>query len=184
MPSPIAHCSLFIAIWPTARSRLAAGASKPRRRLLAGAILFGLMAPDVDAVYGLLTGGGIGRFHNGFTNSLFCAPVFGVLFALLCGAVLRCGWRYPFVLGASAYVSHIVLDMLNSRGRGVQLLWPLTDERFASPVPLFVGVIHSVNAPWSVHAITVVNELLFAAGVCVVCSWWRSRQRATRQLER
>lgn len=140
-----------------------------------GAVLFALMAPDLDAAAGFVTGQGVGRFHNGLTHSLLCAPVFGCVFALIGRPIARCKGRLLFRLGSVAYLSHIVLDLFNARGRGVQLFWPLSETRFASPVPLFYGVIHSVDAPWSVHLVTIVNELLFAAAVWIACVWRRRR---------
>lgn len=167
MSSPIAHCSLLLAFWPAARRSLAAGTTR-RRWLIGAAILFALMAPDLDAVMGPLVGTSIASYHNGPTHSLMVAMAFGMLFGLVCKTFWPADLRALVLLGAAAYTSHILLDWL-SWGPGVLLLWPfLPDTRFASPVPLFLGVRHSVNAPWTTHLLTVANDSAFAIVVWIV----------------
>ncbi len=89
MPSPIAHCSLVVVYWPGIKRHSDPAGSAGPRWLLCAAVLVALLAPDCDAVVGLITGEGVGRYHNGPTHSLFCAPAFGLIFAAVSCMLLR-----------------------------------------------------------------------------------------------
>jgi len=128
--------------------------------LLFGLLLFALMAPDADVVLGPLRGLPITAYHNGFSHSLACALLFAPMFGWLTHRVCGMNWRWGMALGLGCYLSHLGLDAL-SQGRGIQLYWPFSDARVAGP-PLFFGVRHSVNAPWTTHVWTVVSDSLFA----------------------
>lgn len=177
MPSPIAHCSLIVIYRSAIEQRISPETPAWRIRLLYLAVLAALVAPDCDIAVGLVMGVGIGRYHNGVTHSFLFAPAFGLIFAIVCRPLMSRGFACLFVIGATAYASHIVLDFLSWHRTGVQLFWPLTGERFASPVSLFLGVRHSVNAPWWVHARMVATEVLFGVGLWLACYCWRARSR-------
>lgn len=100
-----------------------AGQRHPPRRMLAwsvGAMLGAL--PDVDIVLGILLGRG-GDYHGTFTHSLTLAVAAGAV------AWMLAGWRWGVLAGAT-YLSHLLVDLLDDRGRtNVLLLWPFTDEQ-------------------------------------------------------
>lgn len=145
------------------------------------AVLVGLMGPDADVFLGLLTGRGMGYYHNGASHSLFFGIIFGVLFAWVCRRISNHGAKYLFLIGWATYTSHVLLDAL-TWGSGVQMFWPISDSRIGSPIPLFLGVRHSVNAPFHVHLLTVANDLTFALMVWVVCRFlWRRNQEQEPQ---
>jgi len=126
------------------------------------------MAPDLDAVIGPLTGQSIASYHNGPSHSLVFAAAFGVVFGLVCRLFWKADTGFLMALGALAYGSHILIDWL-TWGPGVLVFWPfLPEARFTSPISLFRGVRHSVNAPWSQHAWTVANDVAFGLIVWMV----------------
>lgn len=83
-------------------------------------ILAGTLAvsPDLDFAAGMLAGD-IGGYHGTFTHSALAVMVVSLI-----GAVWGRGWA---VLAAASYGSHLVVDLLDDRGRtNVLLGWPLT----------------------------------------------------------
>ena len=178
MSSPIAHCSLILAAWPPVRRRLPAGTPVSRKRLAVAAVLVALMAPDADLLMFPWAGPDLRTFHNYFSHSLLLAPIFGIAFGFLCRLLTGGRWTFYAIVGCLCYVSHILVDAV-TWGRGVQMFWPLTDQRFSAPFCLFYGVRHSVGAPWTSYLITVANDLGF--GVVV---WLLTRRlRRVRESE-
>ena len=166
----------------------AADRDRTKVAMLAGAAA--ALLPDVDVLIGsdtdpLLTL----EFHRQFTHSVFVAP-FG---AALVAAVLFLAFRrkLPFVpllvAAAAGYVSHIVLDACTSFG--TQLLWPLTDTRYAASV---VAVIDPIVT--TILLLGVIQALrrrsARAAGIAVALTvgylgfGWVQRERAEGVIER
>jgi membrane-bound metal-dependent hydrolase YbcI (DUF457 family) len=78
--------------------------------------------PDADIMLGLALGQG-GADHGTFTHSIVAVVVVG----LVAWAVAGRRWG---VLAAAAYASHLVVDLLDDRGRtNVLLGWPFTETR-------------------------------------------------------
>jgi inner membrane protein len=106
------------------------------QRTSAGTLLFFAalaVLPDVDILgvaCGLPDVGPLG--HRGLSHSLVTALVLGVL----CGTLARrFGWPAvrTAVAATLAVASHGILDACCEGGRGIPLLWPLSDARFLSP---------------------------------------------------
>jgi len=135
-----------------------------------------LIAPDVDVAVGVFSGKGIGYYHNGATHSIAFSLLVGLVFAGLGRWVCGTEFRKMFWIGAIACLSHVLLDGMTF-GRGVQLFWPLTEMRIQTPIPLFLGVRHSVGAAWTTHLLTIVNDVVFAAFVWGICRIARQRRR-------
>jgi len=117
--------------------RLHGGADATRdQRTSAGTLLFFAtlaVLPDVD-ILGVACGvPDLGPFgHRGFSHSLVTALALG----LVCGAFAhRFGWPAvrTAVAATLAVASHGILDACCAGGRGIPLLWPLSDARFLSP---------------------------------------------------
>ncbi len=169
MPSPIAHCSLILSFWKALKeaARQDRGdafqrGGKMRTMGLITAGIAALMGPDLDLLIGIATGEGFAAYHNTFTHSLFMVPLFAVVYAGVFHVLFRGGFAQFLRIGAAGFACHVMLDSVTF-GRGVQLFWPMLDERFSSPVHVFRGVRHSVNAPLFEHFKTVSSELLFVA---------------------
>jgi len=181
MPSPIAHTSLLFLGLPAAR-----GASLPLTRKLALAAMLAavLVAPDLDFVLSLLDLTDAKAAHGTWTHSLVMAIPAGLLFALCARFVFPVGVRPTlprlWTVGAAAYASHIVMDWTNwgfGNARGIQLLWPLSTDRYISPVHLFVGLRWSEPAAYGSHLLTLGSELLFAGLVFLF-----ARRRGSRAM--
>lgn len=106
-----------------------------RRCSWATLIAFAVLAtlPDADLLMlalGLPDHGAVG--HRGASHSLVVAVVAGLVGVLV---ARRIGWP-PLrtgVAAALAVASHGLLDTLGNGGRGIPLLWPLSNARFVAP---------------------------------------------------
>jgi inner membrane protein len=106
------------------------------QRTSAGTLLFfAALAefPDVDVV-GVVCGvRDLGAFgHRGASHSFVTAVAIGLLSGL---AARRFGWPAvrTAVAATLAVASHGILDACGEGGRGIPLLWPLSDARFMLP---------------------------------------------------
>lgn len=129
MPTFLTHPAVPVALG------LALGeATVSRRLVVAGAVASVL--PDVD-VLGLYAGVPYAsQFgHRGATHSLAAAAAVALLGAAL-HRPLRTSARTAFLFLLVAAASHGLLDALTTGGKGVALLWPLSDARFFAPVRL------------------------------------------------
>jgi inner membrane protein len=154
MPSPIIHLTAGYVAYRAARGVAGAPARQPV--LLLAAMTLSLL-PDFDSALGILVGD-FGRYHNSQSHSVFVgAAVAGCvgIILMLTGARRPALW---FWLTLACYTMHIVLDYF-TWGRGVMAWWPLTAERFSSPIRLFYGL-HWSHGPrsWR-HVMTIVTEL-------------------------
>ncbi len=114
---------------------LAQSASRQRELRVAGVLgLLAAMSPDLDVLIRsssdpllFLT------FHRQFTHSLLFIPLGSFICALalhpLIGKRVGFSFRRSWLYCALGYASHALLDACTSYG--TQLLWPLTDTRFA-----------------------------------------------------
>ena len=169
MPSPIAHGSIVMLAQP-ALGAAWRDSTKAQRVLISLMALFICGMPDLDIFIGLARTGDAFAEHGYQTHSVLISPVVGVGFAVLAAAIAptfrekRSLFR-AFLIGTALYALHVVMDYLTHDSRGVGVLWPLVPQRFASPVPLFVGVEHGEWWLWKQHVLTASTELVFAAGV-------------------
>jgi hypothetical protein len=177
MPSPIAHLSVGYLLYRFFMKRLSF-----RRNnlawffpvLLLGGFMFLSMAPDLDSVVGLLTNQ-MGRFHNNWTHSIVICIAISVIGAVVMNLIVR---NFTLCLAATFSCSslHIIMDFF-SYGRGVMLLWPLTDHRFKPPFYIFMGLHWSEGVWCPLHLLTLVNELLFVA-ILIACIKIASRMKS------
>lgn len=117
-----------VAVGLAAGALVAGGPGGSRRSLAlacAGFVALSLL-PDLDVIafrFGVPYEAPLG--HRGASHALSVAVAIGGLVAL---------WRPKVGLVAGLVVaSHGLLDALTDGGRGVALLWPLSDERFFAP---------------------------------------------------
>jgi inner membrane protein len=151
MPSIFTHVAVPLAL------RLGLGGKVVPARLAAcGAV--GSMLPDLD-VLGLRLGvpyvSDYG--HRGFTHSLFFAAVLALVGACFYRR-LRARFFAALLFLFAAVASHGLLDTLTNGGRGVELLWPWTSERYFAPVrPIEVSPL-GVRGFFSPRAIEVLKS--------------------------
>jgi inner membrane protein len=112
--------------------------------------VFMATAPDLDFLPGLLVGKPA-LYHQGITHSLGAATLVSLGAAGVWALRSR---SFPAVFSCCfiAYLSHLILDFLGPDKRppyGIPLLWPISEEYFISPVPIFLGVRHAATATTS-----------------------------------
>ena len=166
----------------------AADRGRTRASMLAGAAaalvpdLDVFIASDADPLLSL-------EFHRQFTHSIFFAPVAAAAVAAVLFLLFK--KRIPFlalfIAAVAGHVSHIVLDACTSFG--TQLLWPLTDRRYAASVVAVVDPI--VTAILLVGVIQAFRRRSArAAGIAVALAigylgfGWLQRERAESVIER
>ena len=139
MSSPLAHSLTGTALL------LAFAPEKPGRpRLLltlaAGAVLANM--PDVDFLAAVLTSAPRAAVHRTATHSLAAAIAAGLAAGGTLGELLGVSrWRGR-ALATTAWLSHLVLDLLSADSRppaGLTLFWPLSSA-FVPPWPLLPEV--------------------------------------------
>lgn len=139
MATPIGHSLAGYVIY-----HFSCGLPQTRGRL--GLVLLCIVmanAPDLDFIPGLLMDRPA-LYHQGITHSLG----FALVVSLGTAAVYRTRTKsFPamFVLCFVSYLSHLVLDLFGPDGRlpyGIPLFWPISGERFISPVQVFLGFHH------------------------------------------
>ncbi|MFP4145137.1 MAG: metal-dependent hydrolase [Phycisphaeraceae bacterium] len=173
MPSPIAHSALVLLARPAAGRDRLDRLPRSRRWGLYALVFAALLAPDVDFLLGAIWPAEL-LDHGAAMHSLAVAGLFGGGFALAGRLVAgpRLSWPLLWTLGAAAYASHLIMDAL-TWGGGVMLLWPLSAERVASPVPLFYGARHSQPWAWRAHLTTLMTESLVWMVMLVGLWGWR-----------
>ena len=146
-------------------------------------LAFALLAvlPDADVVMvamGTMDAGAAG--HRGASHSLALAIAVGLLCALV---TRRLGWPVwrTAVLATIAVGSHALLDFLGHGGKGLQLFWPLSDERFHSPLRIFPDAPRGLALVTSAGLFTVVVELVVFLPVIIYALWPHLRRRAGSQ---
>ena len=141
-------------------------------KLLMITLIFAML-PDIDSVFGILSGN-FARYHNNATHSL----IVGLLVALVASGIASMfstiSFRLIFLVTFLSYAGHVLLDFFTI-SRGVMALWPLSWERFASPLPLFYGL-HWSDGLFSVrHLWTFLTELATAALLILAIQYITSR---------
>ncbi|HEX7240240.1 MAG TPA: metal-dependent hydrolase [Longimicrobiaceae bacterium] len=118
MAFPPAHLLVGMGVAEVVRS-----AAPPLSRRRAWLLAAGLaMSPDLDFVLGIALRRGA-AYHGTFTHSVVAVLAVAAVVAAVAGA----RWA---VLAGAGYGSHLVVDLLDDRGRtNVLLAWPFSDER-------------------------------------------------------
>jgi inner membrane protein len=189
---PVAHAAAGYFL-----HRVGGGADRPGAGLgRAVALMIVANLPDADFLVGFVLGRP-GLLHRGASHTVLAAVLFGVA----AGAFVRWRWRERFgpaaLLFGAAYLSHVLIDVLTFDNRppdGVQLLWPLSSEYFASPVTLFMsvdvdgktraGFVASVFAWPTVVAMARELAIVVAAFGCWQLVAWSKRRLAVQDAGR
>lgn len=126
MPTVFTHPAVPLALAAAGGRRAVSG------RLLAAGVLCSI-APDLDVLaHGFGVGWGSFFSHRGFTHTLGFALLLAAFAAALyrpLGASPRAAFAFVFV----CTWSHPLLDAFTDGGRGIPLLWPLSQERVFFP---------------------------------------------------
>jgi hypothetical protein len=175
MPSPIAHLGAGYAIYRLYKQKLPADRKSIWKIPLQLILVAGLsMLPDLDVIPALLFRD-MRAYHNNFSHSLF----FGIPVAFAIAGIFQRAYRSNFWLWFGicllSYDLHVVMDALTAE-RGVMLFWPLTQERFASPIKLFYGLQWGLGWFSLWHLWTLFTESLFVAVVLIAVHYFQKRR--------
>jgi len=137
MPTPVGHFTAGAGIVALAARRVPASRALP----VAAAVLFAANLPDLD--YLAVVGGraALERFHQGPLHSL--GFVAAAALALALPLRRRLSLAPAWLLLAAAGLTHLLLDLAVVDYKppvGIPLFWPLSSERFHSPVEVFPGI--------------------------------------------
>ena len=147
--------------------------------------------PDIDIVLGFFGNETVLRWHRSFTHSAVLLPVWALVVAAAFWAVSdRTSFRVLYAAAAAGIASHLVLDWFTNYG--TELLWPLTDARFALSwvfiVDVYVWAILAVGlvaciatqrAPVARSALTVLGAFFVFCGTSRAVALHRVRPGAS-----
>lgn len=175
MPSPIAHLGAGYAIYRFYKYRLPEDRRYIWKIPLQIALVAGLsMLPDLDVIPAILFRD-MRTYHNNSTHSLLVGLPVAFLLAGIFRHVYRSKFWLWFAICLVSYDLHVLMDALAAE-RGVMLFWPLTAERFVSPVKLFYGLQWGLGWFSLWHLWTIFTESLFVAVVLVLVKFFEKRR--------
>lgn len=175
MPSPIAHLTVGYAIYRYYEQRL----PEDKRSVWKIPLQFFLIAclsllPDLDIAPAIIFRDMV-AYHNNFSHSLIVALPVSLVIAGIFYALYRADFWLWFVICLVSYGLHVVMDSL-TMGRGVMMFWPLTQDRFASPVKLFYGLKWGFGWFSLWHLWTVLSEALFSLGIILAVNYLNKKR--------
>jgi membrane-bound metal-dependent hydrolase YbcI (DUF457 family) len=178
MSSPIAHLGAGYAIYRYYKDRLPRDRRHVWKFPLQLMLVIGLsMLPDADVIPAVLLRD-MRAYHNNFSHSLIFAIPIAFLTAGIFQGIYRSSFWLWFLICLISYDLHVLMDALTAE-RGVMMFWPLTQNRFASPVKLFFGVQWGLGWFSIWHVWTIVSEFCFAAIVIGAVNYFERRKTRT-----
>ncbi len=175
MPSPIAHLGVGYAIYRHYKNRLPEDQRSFWKLPFQLVVIAGLsLLPDLDVIPAIMFRD-MHKYHNNFSHSLFFAIPVALLVAGIFRRVYRSNFWLWFVICLLSYDLHIIMDAFTAE-RGVMLFWPLSENRYASPVKLFYGLQWGLGwfSPW--HLWTIFTESIFVGIVLIVMNYFDRRR--------
>jgi membrane-bound metal-dependent hydrolase YbcI (DUF457 family) len=136
MPTPMGHAIGGLAVYLASRDR-PLREDLPLALACAGTSLL----PDLDFAIGPFAGQ---SYHHYFTHSLGFTALFFLAAYLVCRFLGRARPFRDAAILSTAYLSHILLDMLGRDTTppfGVQLLWPFSEAFYLPPFSIFDEVL-------------------------------------------
>lgn len=177
MPSPIAHAVTGYClgnIWSECIFRVPLTLRK--RRMLSGIAIFSAVAADLDFLPQLVSDISL---HRGISHSLGV----GLLSSVILAIFLARGHRKLFfsvtALGFTAYLFHLLMDLVTTGGRGIPILWPLSSKVIQLPFTFFPQVHHSEGLFYAGHIPVLIFETVYAALLLGIVSNFISQVRKT-----
>ncbi len=176
MPTILSHPAVPLAL----AVGLGSGVIPPR---LAVAGVIASMVPDLDVYSGYAYRSGAALAHRGITHSVGFALVCG-LTALAVSKGLRARPLIAFIFVAAATASHGLLDAFTNGGAGIELFWPLTDERYFMPWrPIAVSPIGVRNfiSSYTIYVLYSEVKWLWLPAIALAAGMVGLRRAATRR---
>jgi len=178
MPSPIAHLGAGYAIYRYSKSRLPQDPRRFWRVPLQMVMVAGLsMLPDLDVIPAIIFRD-MKAYHNNFSHSFLLAIPVAFLTAGILHRVYKSNFWLWFLICLISYDLHVIMDALTSE-RGVMMFWPLSQNRFVSPIRIFYGLQWGFGWFSLRHLWTVCTESLFVAGLIAAANYFDKRRDTT-----
>jgi hypothetical protein len=175
MPSPIAHLGAGYAIYRYYKEKLPQDRTRFWKFPLQLVLIAGLsMLPDLDIIPALLFRD-MRAYHNNASHSLLVGIPVAFIIAGMFQRVYRTRFWLWFGICLLSYDLHVIMDALTAE-RGVMLFWPLTGERFASPIKLFYGLQWGLGLFSIWHVWTIFTESIFVAIVLAAVHYFQKRR--------
>ena len=178
MPSPIAHLGAGYAIYRFYKHRLPQDQRRFWKFPLQLVMIVGLsMVPDLDVIPAIIFRD-MKAYHNNFSHSLLFAVPVAFLIAGISHRINQSNFWLWFVISLVSYDLHVIMDALTAE-RGVMMFWPLSQNRFVSPIRIFYGLQWGLGWFSIWHWWTVLTESIFVLVLILVVKYFDKRKDAT-----
>jgi membrane-bound metal-dependent hydrolase YbcI (DUF457 family) len=175
MPSPIAHLGVGYAIYRHCKHLLPVDQSRSWKFPLQMITITGLsMLPDLDVIPAIAFRD-MKAYHNNFSHSLLFAVPVAFLIGGAFHRIYRSSFSLWFLMCLAEYDLHIIMDMMTAE-RGVMMFWPLTQNRFSSPIKIFYGLQWGLGWCSIWHLWTILTESIFVLFLMVVVNYLNKRK--------
>ncbi len=178
MPTPVGHALAGALVLNTTKQKF--------DRLTIGLVLLFALLPDIDFLFGFVTGDA-NRYHHLFTHSFVFVIVVGLLGGLFYSKLRQKKGLLYYAIFITAGISHVILDILALDLRapfGCPLFWPISNQFFISPVVIFSDVSRVSDSRLffqsllNVHNLkTVLLEVVILAPIWGALVWWKRKRR-------
>lgn len=175
MPSPIAHLGAGYAIYQYYKHRLPNAHRRFWKFPLQLMVVIGLsMLPDLDVIPAVIFND-MQAYHNNISHSLFFAIPVAFVIAGIFHRIYRSNFWLWFLICLVSYDLHVIMDAMTAE-RGVMMFWPVTQNRFASPLKIFYGLQWGLGwfSVW--HLWTVFTESLFVLVMVLTVDYFEKRR--------
>lgn len=181
MPSPIAYLGVGYAIYHQYKNKLPQDQRSFWKIPFQLAVVAGLsLLPDLDVVPAILFKD-MRAYHNNFSHSIFFAIPVSLIIASVFQRVYRSNFWMWFMICLLSYDLHVVMDALTAE-RGVMMLWPLTQDRFSSPIKIFYGLQWGLGWFSIWHLWTIVTESFFVGIILTAVNYFDKRRNQANKI--
>jgi hypothetical protein len=175
MPSPIAHLGTGYAIYRYCKHRLPENRGQLWKFPFQTILIMGLsLLPDLDIIAAIIFRD-MKNYHNNFSHSLLLAFPVSLLVAVLVYQRYRSNFWLWFLVSLISYDLHIIMDVLTAE-RGVMMFWPLSQNRFVSPIRIFFGLQWGLGWFSIWHLWTIFTESVFVLVLMIVVNYFDKRK--------
>ena len=175
MPSPIAHLGAGYALYRYYKHKLPQDQRYFYKFSLPMIMVTGLsLLPDLDVIPAIIFRD-MRVYHNNISHSLlFAVPISFFVGGILNRMYRSSYWQWVLICLIS-YDLHIIMDSLTAE-RGVMMFWPLSQNRFVSPIRIFYGLQWGLGwfSVW--HLWTIFTESVFVLVLMLIVNHFDRRQ--------
>ena len=174
MPSPIAHLGAGYVIYHYYKRKLPENRGTLCKFPLQMLLIMGLsLLPDLDIIPAIIFRD-MQSYHNNFSHSLLLGIPIAVLIGVILRQIYHSNFWVWFLVCLISYDIHIIMDALTAQ-RGVMMFWPLSQNRFVSPIRIFYGLQWGLGWFSLWHLWTIFTESVFVLILNVVVNHFDKR---------